>query len=119
MTLRAAKWHDLKVAKAFGGRHSDLTTAELNRWKAKSENPPEATSKSGIKSAAHTTGSFYVLHRYARHPNEDVMVIRNGKLLVRRHFLQTKNMLPFICELNGVLVTDVQEALKEVPIVKH
>jgi hypothetical protein len=62
MPLRDAQWHGMKVGKA-----------EIRN-----------------QSATRRTGSVYVLHHFTGDPHEDVVVIRNGKLLFADMFSNQK-----------------------------
>jgi hypothetical protein len=116
MKVRAAKWHGQKVGKAFGVRHSDLTTAELNelnklRTKTQ-ESPREAISKSGIKVqlTEDDVSTSFIISKGTRTKTMWSSEMENCYSPI---FSPNEKYVAFICELNGVLVTDVQQAFRQ------
>ena len=110
--LRAAKWHGVEIGAIRDELRSDATVAQVQAWKGKSQNNPrEAMSASGIKVqlTQHDLSTSFVISKGSRRRTLWASEMENCYSPV---FSPNGKYVAFICELNGVFVTDVEAALR-------
>jgi hypothetical protein len=111
--LRAGKWHGIVIGTVRDEIRSNVTVTEVKKWKIESQNNPrEAVSNSGIKVQLHEHGlsTTFVISQGSRKRTLWTSGMENCYSPV---FSPNERYVAFICELNGVFVTDVEAALRK------
>ncbi len=111
-TLAAAKWHGEVIGLTKDDLQSNATGAEVSKWKDKSHsNPREAVSKSGfrVQLTQKELSTSFVISKGSRSRTLWATGLENCYSPV---FSPNEKYVAFICELNGVFVTDVDAAFR-------
>jgi Tol biopolymer transport system component len=119
--LRSAKWHGEEIRAVNDELRSTATAAQVDKWKGKSEtNPREAISKSGIKvqltQRQEDESTSFVISKGSQSKTLWASGLENCYSPV---FSPNDKYVAFICELNGVFVTDIEAAFREPATPKH
>jgi Tol biopolymer transport system component len=113
--LGTAKWHGEEIGAVKDELRSNATAAQVNRWKGKSQNDPrEVVSKSGIKvqltQHEEDLSTSFVVSKGSRTRTLWTSGMEN---CYSPMFSPNEKYVAFICELNGVFVTDVEAAFNQ------
>ncbi|MGO9405129.1 MAG: hypothetical protein ACLPVW_16825 [Terriglobales bacterium] len=119
--LGSAKWHGEEIGAVSDELRSVATVAQVDKWKSKSRtNPREAISKSGIKvqltQHQEDVSTSFVISRGSQNKTLWTSGLENCYSPV---FSPNEKYVAFICELNGVFVTDIEAAFREPSIPKR
>jgi hypothetical protein len=113
--LGTAKWHGEKIGSVHDKVLSDATLDQIDKWNDKSQsNPREAVSKSGIKvqltQQQEDLSTSFVISKGSQKKTLWASGLENCYSPV---LSPNEKYVAFICELNGVFVTDIEAALRE------
>jgi hypothetical protein len=114
--LGTAKWHGQEIGAVRDELRSNMTVSLLNRWKGKSYNKlrEAVVSKSGIKVQLTRTqddlSTSFVLSRGSQTKTLWATGLETCHSLV---LSPNEEYVAFICELNGVFVTDIEAAFRK------
>jgi hypothetical protein len=113
--LGAAKWHGQEIGAVHDELRLNVTVAQVNKWKGKSQdNPREGVSKSGIKvqltQHQEDLSTSFVISKGSQKKTLWTSGLENCYSPV---FSPNEKYVAFICELNGVFVTDIEAAFRE------
>jgi hypothetical protein len=113
--LGTAKWHGEEIGTVRDELRSKATAAQVKRWKGKSQNNPrEVVSKSGIKveltQHQEDLSTSFVISKGSPKKTLWASWLENCFSPV---FSPNEKYVAFICELNGVFVTDIEAAFRE------
>jgi len=113
--LEPAKWHGDEIGAVRDDLRSNATVGQVKKWKSKSQsNPREAISRSGIKvqltQRQEDLSTSFVISKGSQKKTLWASGLENCFSPV---FSPNEKYVAFICELNGVFVTDIEAALRE------
>lgn len=114
-SLGSAKWHGEKIGTVRDELRSNATAAQISKWEGKSQNNPrEVVSKSGIKVQLTQRQEDFSTSFVISKGRESKTLWASGlENCYSPVFSPNEKYVAFICELNGVFVTDVEAAFRE------
>jgi hypothetical protein len=111
--LGSAKWHGEKIGVVRDELRSNATAAQISKWEGKSQNNPrEVVSNSGIKVqlTQKDLSTSFVISKGRESKTLWATELENCHSPV---FSSNEKYVAFICELNGIFVTNVEAAFRE------